>query len=141
MAASVLRRTRLYTGRPGGSSPRQHCCPQRSTDLGPARAGPGQAISVLPDRLDLDPNLELVPNQQAAALQRSIPGQPEVLAVDGRLAREAGPLLTRGVLASPVEGCRQRYLACDSVGRELSDDAQLVRGAPLDPVLVKMILG
>src|SRR6266567_9449210 len=67
------------------------------------------------DRGDLELEGDLVADQDAAALERGVPGDPVVLAVDRHRALEPDPLVAERVLRSALELERDR----DRVGHAL----------------------
>src|SRR3954470_1757189 len=62
--------------------------------------------SLLPDRLRVDGESDLVSNDDAAAVERAVPAHPEVVAVDGRRGHESGAQLRSLVHVSLPPGRR-----------------------------------
>ena len=63
--------------------------------------------------LNLYENVQAVSDEEAAALQRRVPGQTVVLAVDACLGRESANFFPPGVDAAPVIGRVQDHFARD----------------------------
>src|SRR5256885_4065115 len=83
-------------------------------------------------RLDLQRQLHLVADEQAARLQRLVPLEPEVLAVDGSGCDEPGALAAPGVLAAPLVGDIQDHGLGDAVDGEVAGDPITIPGRDLD---------
>ena len=73
--------------------------------------------------LNLDPNLDLVPNNNSPCLQRLIPGQPEIPAIDLAARAESNSLATprilRLTLELDVKGNRSGDITNRQIAREL----------------------
>src|SRR5688500_15130480 len=71
--------------------------------------------SILSDRLNVEMDADLVADEDPAGLQRLVPGEPEVAAVELRVGAEAGSLAAPGIasraLEGDVEGDRARDIA------------------------------
>src|SRR5688572_9113998 len=72
--------------------------------------------------LDLEAELDLVADEHTAALERLVPVQPEVLAVELSLRPEPGDLDARRVDAAPLVLRRERDRTGDVLDRDLAFD-------------------
>src|SRR3954454_16896745 len=73
------------------------------------RGGRPAGRSGVPDRGDLELEDDLVADQDAAGLERGVPGDAVVLAADGDRAVEADALVAERVLRGALELERPRY--------------------------------
>src|SRR5262245_16776644 len=81
--------------------------------LGHCLGGDGRRL----EDLGVNKQLDGVGHKPAAGLQRDIPVQPEVLAVDAAGNREAGPALPLHVAVLALQRYIQRHLACHIADR------------------------
>src|SRR6476661_2224704 len=72
--------------------------------------------------LDLGLDLDLVPNEHAAGLERLVPRQTEVLAIDRRRRRKRGADVAPRVLRLPVLFDAEHHLARDTPDCQIADD-------------------
>src|SRR5690606_34208146 len=99
-----------------GREPRRtHCL---ETVLGPC--------SVLENRLNLDGELDLVAHQHASGLQRLVPGEAEVPAVDAAAGAEADALATPRVLPASLVDHVEGHLASHVLDREIAHQLELI---------------
>src|SRR5687768_1773571 len=89
--------------------------------------------SLLPDRLDLDADLDRVADQDAAGLQRDVPGQAEVGTADARLGAEGGDRRAERIDRLAVVDHIQLDRARRAADRQVADDAQAAGPRLLDP--------
>src|SRR5258706_15362793 len=89
--------------------------------------------SLLENRLDVDLDLDRVAHQPSAGLERHIPAQSPVLAVDGGRGAEAGDLVAHDVLPAAEKLRVQDDLARHSPDCQLADDASVAGIGRLDP--------
>src|SRR5688572_1868938 len=82
--------------------------------------------------LDLQLDLDLVADQQAAGLEHLVPPQAEVLAIDRRPGRERHALVAPRILALAAVLDVERHLAGDAADREIAEDAVVVLAELLD---------
>src|SRR5437870_3270565 len=105
----------------------------------------GLGLGCFLDRLDLDGQLDLVADDHAAGLQREVPGEPEVLAIDRRSRREAGAQLSPHVLLAAGVVDLENDLAGRAADGEVARDAQAARARLLDALAgeghVREVLG
>src|SRR5690606_12569399 len=94
---------------------RTHCL---ETVLGPC--------SVLENRLNLDGELDLVAHQHASGLQRLVPGEAEVPAVDAAAGAEADALATPRVLPASLVDHVEGHLASHVLDREIAHQLELI---------------
>src|SRR5215216_2946561 len=96
--------------------------------------------SVLLDGLDLELEADLLAHQDTAALERGVPGEAEVLAVDLGAGREAGPAAAprvgRPTVVLDVESDRPG----DAVDGQVAGEREVTGRAPLDPVAPELDL-
>src|SRR4051794_23089528 len=88
-------------------------------------------------RLHLDRDLDVVPDQEAAGLQRLIPGEPEVAPIDLGGCAEADSLAAPGILASSLIDGIQSHLAGRAMNGQIAGDPELVSrilGRALNPL-------
>src|SRR5690242_19698139 len=78
------------------------------------------------DRLDLDADLDVVADEDPARLQRLVPRQPELAAIDLRRRGEADPLSAPRILPLSLVGRLQRDLAGRAADGEVAGDGELV---------------
>ena len=92
------------------------------------------------DRGDVELELDLVGDEDAAGLERGVPGEAPVLAVDGGLALEADADVAERVQAEPV--C-SKSIVTDLVTSLMVRSPVMVQSAPsrLTSVEVKVIVG
>jgi hypothetical protein len=81
------------------------------------------------DGLDLNFQLDLIADQDAAAFEGGVPVQAEVTSVELRLAGEAGDGLSVGRDADAVEGHVERNFAGLIADGQVADELELVAGA------------
>src|SRR3954467_8378257 len=79
-----------------------------------------------PRCLDLDQDLDGVADQEAPRLQRGVPVQAEVLAVDGGLGGEASHFRAPRVLATAIQGGVEHDFAGGAANSEVADDLEAV---------------
>src|SRR6478672_5968490 len=82
--------------------------------------------------LDLGLDLDLIPDEHAAGLERLVPRQAEVLPIDRGLRRERGADVAPRVLRLAVLFHAEDYLARDPPDCQISDDIDLVTRSWLD---------
>src|SRR5690349_941562 len=85
-----------------------------------------QAALRLADRLGLDLELHLLADQHATGLQRLVPGDAEVLAVDLGGGGEADDLLAPGAHGQALELDVQRHLAGHAADGELAGELEVL---------------
>src|SRR5690606_1152708 len=92
------------------------------------RPGPTaeRGSGLLGDGADVELDLDLVAHQEAAGLQRGVPGQAEVLAVDLELGLEARPVVAERVLRGAGELGLQLHALGDAVDRQVARDDVVV---------------
>src|SRR5450759_3631933 len=93
--------------------------------------GGGPSSVRLKHRLDLDAELELLADQPATGLERLVPGEAPVFAVDLRLGREESALTAERVAHLPVVLGLQRDGLSDSTDGQVASDP---------PVLAAVVL-
>src|SRR5207237_7979765 len=76
--------------------------------------------------------LDLVPQDEAAGLERLVPGQVVVLAVQPGLRVEAHPAIAPGVLALAIEAGVEHDFLGDAVDRHIPDQLEVRRILALD---------
>src|SRR5438876_973355 len=84
-------------------------------------------------QLRLDPDLHLLTHHDSARLERLVPVQPEVAAVDSRLRADADPVVAPRIDLSPLVRRVQRHLAGRPANRQGAHHPELVRDVTLDP--------
>src|SRR5437868_10460820 len=77
-------------------------------------------------RFDLDVDFDLLSDEDTAGLERHIPMQAEVLAVDGRRGAEAGAVAAPRILGASEALDLQLYGPRDPVDREIARDHEVV---------------
>src|ERR1700730_8792791 len=87
-----------------------------------------QSLRVLADRLDLDVQLDLVADHEAATFERHVELDAEVAPADLTRSAEAGAGAHRGVGLEAVDLELERYLLGDPVERQLAVDDEPVAG-------------
>src|SRR5581483_4676619 len=88
---------------------------------------------LLVDRLDVDLEVDFVADQEAARLERGVPVQAELLAVDLAADLEARHLLAPRVLAAPEQGRVEHDGARHAADRQVAVDPGRVGAGRLDP--------
>src|SRR5450756_1355583 len=88
--------------------------------------GGGPSSVRLKHRLDLDAELDLLADQPATGLERLVPGEAPVLAVDLRLGGKESALTAEWVAHLPVVLGLQRDGPGDSTDREIAADPPVV---------------
>src|SRR4029077_11766551 len=83
-------------------------------------------------RLDFGLNLDAISDEHAAGLERLIPRQTEVLAIDRRRRRERGADVAPRVLRLAVLFDAKHHLARDAPDCQIADDIDLVARSWLD---------
>src|SRR5687767_11068540 len=85
-----------------------------------------------PDHLDLEVDADLLADEQAAALEDLVPGQPEGLAVQLGAGREGGPAAAPGVVLEPLEADVEGHRAAGPPDGQVAVDlpAAAVPGHP-----------
>src|SRR4051794_29900003 len=78
------------------------------------------------DRRDLELQGDLVADQDAAGLERGVPGDAPVLAVDDQRTLEADALVAERVDRRALEGEVHGHRAADALDREVAGDADEV---------------
>src|SRR6185295_10498518 len=76
--------------------------------------------------LDLGLDLDFVPDEHTAGLERLVPGQAEVLPIDRGLRRERGADVAPRVLRLAVLFDAKHHLARDAPDRQIADHIDLV---------------
>src|SRR4029079_17657980 len=77
------------------------------------------------DGLDLGLDFDLIPDEHAAGLQRLVPRQAEVLAIDRRRRRKRGTDVAPRVLRLAVLFDAKHHLARDAPDCQIADDIDL----------------
>src|SRR3954447_21473557 len=96
---------------------------------------------VLLHRLQVDRDLDLVAQHRAAGVERLVPDDPVVLAVERGLDLEAGPGISLGILDLAAVGHRQGDLLADAVHGQRARDVVLVLAGGLDRLALEGDLG
>src|SRR5690606_39851537 len=104
------------------------CDAARTHDGAPHRSTGRREVlrSVLLDGLDLEAQLDVVADQEAAALERDVPGQAEVLAGDLAGGGEAGAEHAVGAVGRAVVLDGQLDRAGDAVDRQVAQQRELL---------------
>ena len=76
------------------------------------------------------PDLDLLGDQDTACLQRLVPGQAPLLAVEAGLGREQGPGVAPRVLGQAAVGHVERHGLGDTAHREVASQPVTTAGAP-----------
>src|SRR5919204_3268758 len=128
-------RTRRLPPTPGREEPesRQPSPASSSTTSLPSSEGSGGLLPGLLHRLDLEDQLHLVAPQQAAGLERLVPGEAEVLPVDGGAGGEACTLAAPGIPSAAFVGRLQRHRTGDAMDRQVAGDEVAVSARFLHP--------
>src|SRR4029450_8580154 len=82
--------------------------------------------------LDLGLDLDFVPDEHAAGLERLVPRQAEVLPIDRGLRRERGADVAPWVLRLAVLFDAEHHLARDALDCQIADDIDLIARSWLD---------
>src|SRR6185503_17234175 len=82
--------------------------------------------------LDLGLDLDFVPDEHAAGLERLVPRQAEVLPIDRGLRRERGADVAPRVLRLAVLFDAEHHLARDTPDCQIADDIDLIARSWLD---------
>src|SRR5688572_30576787 len=77
------------------------------------------------DEFEVDGDLHLVPYHDAARLERLIPVQPEILAIDRRRGAETDAFAAPGVLAASARLDRKRDRSCRVTNRQVAGHREL----------------
>jgi hypothetical protein len=91
--------------------------------------------------LHLELDLHAIAHQHTAGLERLVPLEAEVLAVEGPLRGEADPFVAPGVLAAAAVLDVERDLAVDVADGQLAGQAVEFRAELLDPGAAEPDLG
>src|SRR5262249_41885677 len=105
------------------------------------RTGPAELPVRRTHRGDLDEDPDLVPEEEAAALERLLPGEPEVLSVDRAAGPQADTVVPPRVALGPLDHRLQLDLAGRIPDREVAEDAEPRSAERLDPRRLEPDLG
>src|SRR5437899_3646760 len=105
--------------------------------LGLGEEGDGVLCRLLEDRLDLQVDIDLVADEKATALQRTVPLEAEVLPVQGGPRAHARPSVAEWIDAIAGGAGMERHWPVDAAHREHADDGIVVLSRLADRSTVK----